>query len=216
MAAWRGHVMLARRSARGQRVVGDAELLAGRCADLRPSVAPPCGLRGVRARPSTSRATSLVNSRPASDAKATARIRAPSRARALSGAAAAMQSSTSGSSMARPSQATRLRRIATRVGRSVGLISATRPAWKRSRRRSSRSPRGRAGRTVGGQHHLAARLEQHVEGVEELLLGAGLALEELDVVDQQHVDAPEAGLEGVGIAGAQRSRNSLVNASPVV
>ena len=36
---------------------------------------------------------------------------------------------------------------------------------------------------------------QRVEGVEELLLGPRLALEELDVVDQQHVDVAEAGLE---------------------
>ena len=45
---------------------------------------------------------------------------------------------------------------------------------------------------VGGQHELRAGLVQRVEGVEELLLGLRLALEELDVVDEQHVDAAVA------------------------
>ena len=46
-----------------------------------------------------------------------------------------------------------------------------------------------ARRAVGGQHELGAGLVQRVEGVEELLLGLGLALQELDVVDEQDVDA---------------------------
>ncbi|MPM16706.1 hypothetical protein SDC9_63087 [bioreactor metagenome] len=54
-------------------------------------------------------------------------------------------------------------------------------------------------RPVGGHHDLLLGVLQRVEGVEELLLGLDLALEELDVVDQQHVDlavaAPE--LDGV-------------------
>ena len=61
-----------------------------------------------------------------------------------------------------------------------------------------------ARRAVGGQHQLAARLVQRVEGVEELLLGLDLALEELHVVDQQDVVAPVAVLEGVDVAGLQR------------
>ena len=44
------------------------------------------------------------------------------------------------------------------------------------------------GEAVGGEHELRAGLVQRVEGVEELLLGLGLALEELDVVDEQDVD----------------------------
>ena len=44
-----------------------------------------------------------------------------------------------------------------------------------------------AGRAVAGQHDLLVRLVQRVEGVEELLLNALLAGEELDVVNQQHV-----------------------------
>ena len=53
-------------------------------------------------------------------------------------------------------------------------------------------------RAVGGKDDLAAAVVQRVEGVEELLLGLGLALEELDVVEQQHVDVAKARLEGVG------------------
>ena len=53
------------------------------------------------------------------------------------------------------------------------------------------------GRPVGGQHDLAVGLVEVVEGVEELLLGLLLALDELDVVDQQHVDVAVAALEGV-------------------
>ena len=53
------------------------------------------------------------------------------------------------------------------------------------------------GRAVGGQHDLLVGVVQRVEGVEELLLGLGLALQELDVVDQQHVDVAVAALEPV-------------------
>ena len=57
-------------------------------------------------------------------------------------------------------------------------------------------PRGEgrelAGDAIGGEDQLAAGLIERVEGVEELLLGVLLALEELDVVDQQHVDVAVA------------------------
>jgi len=61
-----------------------------------------------------------------------------------------------------------------------------------------------AGRPVGGEHELAARFIERVERVEELLLGARLALEELDVVDQQHVARAVARLEVIDAAGLQR------------
>ncbi len=44
-----------------------------------------------------------------------------------------------------------------------------------------------ARRPVGGDHDLPAGLVERVEGVEELLLDPLLALEELDVVDQEDV-----------------------------
>ncbi len=45
--------------------------------------------------------------------------------------------------------------------------------------------------------------------MEELLLGMALALEELDVVDQQHVEVAVAALELLGTGTAQR-RDELV------
>ena len=51
------------------------------------------------------------------------------------------------------------------------------------------------GRPVGGQHDLAIGLVEGVEGVEELLLEPFFALEEVDVVDEQHVDLAVAPLE---------------------
>src|SRR4030095_8924033 len=51
------------------------------------------------------------------------------------------------------------------------------------------------GRPVGGQHDLLVGVVQRVEGVEELLLGLGLALQELDVVDEEYVDLAVAALE---------------------
>ena len=43
-------------------------------------------------------------------------------------------------------------------------------------------------RSVGGDHHLAAAIDQRVEGVAELGLGR-FALQELQIVDHQHADA---------------------------
>ena len=65
------------------------------------------------------------------------------------------------------------------------------------------------GQAVGGEDELAAGLVQRVEGVEELLLGLRLALEELDVVDEQDVGVAEARLEALDVARLQR-RDELV------
>ena len=61
-----------------------------------------------------------------------------------------------------------------------------------------------AGNAVGREHELAAAFVEGVEGVEELVLGVALALEELDVVDQQHVEVAVAALELLGAGAAQR------------
>ena len=50
-------------------------------------------------------------------------------------------------------------------------------------------------RLVSRHDHLAAVLDQRVEGVKELLLRRILAADELNVVDHQHVDGPELLLE---------------------
>ena len=70
---------------------------------------------------------------------------------------------------------------------------------------------------VGGEHELAAGVVERVEGVEELLLGLRLALEELHVVDEQDVVVAEARLEGArSPPPCSASTKSLVKASAVV
>ena len=81
-----------------------------------------------------------------------------------------------------------------RVSRSGGWTSVIRPHSNRLRSRSS-SAVELLGRPVGGDHDLLVGVVQRVEGVEELLLGLLLALQELDVVDQQDVDVAVAALE---------------------
>ena len=54
-----------------------------------------------------------------------------------------------------------------------------------------------ARQAVAGEHELTPRVVERVEGVEELLLGLRLAGEELDVVDQQHVDVAVEVLEAL-------------------
>ena len=58
---------------------------------------------------------------------------------------------------------------------------------------------------VAADHDLLARLDQGVEDEEELFLRAVLAVEELHVVEQQHVERTVVALEGVeglGLVGA--------------
>ena len=65
-----------------------------------------------------------------------------------------------------------------------------------------------ARQAIGGQHELRAGLVQRVEGVEELLLGLGLGLQELDVVDEQDVDPAVGGLERLEAAALDARRRS--------
>ena len=64
-------------------------------------------------------------------------------------------------------------------------------------------------RAVGGHHNLAAELVQGVKGVEELLFGVGLALEELDVVDEEHICSPKVGFKALDAIGVE-SRDELI------
>src|SRR5215211_8195395 len=57
---------------------------------------------------------------------------------------------------------------------------------------------------VAGEDELAAGVMQRIEGVEELLLGLDLRLEELDVVDQQDVGAAEPRLEALDVTAVKR------------
>ena len=60
-----------------------------------------------------------------------------------------------------------------------------------------------ARRTVGRDDDLPAGIDQRIEGVGELRLGL-LALQELEIVDHQHVDAAQDVLEGERGMGPQR------------
>ncbi len=90
-----------------------------------------------------------------------------------------------------------------RVARSGGWTSATSPASKRSRRRSSSACRSRGGRsevTTIWRPPSCSALNVWKNSSSVLVLRC----EELDVVEQQHVDVAEAGLEGVGAPTAER------------
>ena len=80
-----------------------------------------------------------------------------------------------------------LRRIARRVstsgGLNVGEQTPLEPAPQTILER-----REMFGMTVGRDHELLAGLVEAVEGVEELFEDLFLAIEELDVVEQQHID----------------------------
>ena len=100
--------------------------------------------------------------------------------------------------------------IATRVSRSGGLEVGHTPHVKRETSRSSQ----RRGSSSGGPSLVSticlwASVER-VERVEELLLRALLAREELDVVDQEHVRGAVAALEleRRARAGSRRSSRS--------
>ena len=78
-----------------------------------------------------------------------------------------------------------------------------RPHSKRERRRSSISGISLGG-GVGGDDDLLAGLVEVVERVEELLLRALLAGDELDVVDQEEIDGAVLGAELRGAVVADR------------
>ena len=115
----------------------------------------------------------------------------------------AMNASTSAGIPPRCSASAFLRRMASRVSNSGGWMSVIRPHSNRVRSRSS-SVAIDFGCAVGGDHDLAAFAVEVVERVEELLLELLGALEELDVVDQEHVEVAVAPLEPRHGLGADR------------
>ena len=147
---------------------------------------PPSGMRSLRTISARARSTCwrlrLAN--------AVTRMRAPSSSRMLVWIRVAMNSSTSGPATRR-SWAAFLRRMAIRVSRSGAWTSVMRPQPNRLRSRGSRFSSSFGGRSRG-HDDLLLGVVQRVEGVEELLLRLLLALQELDVVDQQHVDVAVA------------------------
>ena len=91
-----------------------------------------------------------------------------------------------------------------RVSRSGGWTSVIRPHSNRLRMRSSNAWQ-QLGRQVAGDDDLLVGVVQRVERVEELLLGLHLALQELDVVDEQDVDVAVAALERCRLVVADAS-----------
>ena len=116
-------------------------------------------------------------------------------------------SRTASSTTAMPSCWTRLRRTVRRVaevgrpdvGDEAGLEALAQAVLERVEV---------AREAVGGEDELAAGVVQRVERVEELLLGLGLGLEELDVVDQEDVRAAEARLEALDRRRRERARRT--------
>ena len=86
------------------------------------------------------------------------------------------------------------------VGDEAPLEAAAQPLLERG---------DQLGRPVGREHDLLAVLVDRIEGVEELFLRPLLVGDELDVVDEQQVDAPVAGAEIVDLALLDR-RDELV------
>ena len=115
----------------------------------------------------------------------------------------AMKVRSCGSGMWIESVLTFFRRIAMRVSRSGGWMSVIRPHSNRERRRASSVAISFGGRSER-EHDLRAGLVERVEGMEELLLEALLALEELHVVDQQQVVVAVALLEALDALVAER------------
>ena len=90
-----------------------------------------------------------------------------------------------------------------RVSSSGGCTSVIRPHSNRVLSRSSRVA-SCFGRPVGRDDDLLVGVVQRVEGVEELFLDTFLAFDELDVIDEQHVDVAVAALERDLAVVAQR------------
>ena len=94
-------------------------------------------------------------------------------------------------------------------GRQVGVVDGHRQAPLEAVAQPLGERRQFARQPVGGEDELAAAFVEGIEGVEELLLGRVLALEELDVVDEQDVEVAVSLLEALGAAATQ-GRDELV------
>ena len=154
-------------------------------------------------RPRARRTSGGVIGSLSSEAIASTRVIAPSSTRRLSGTALAISWSTRGSGRSGCESLAIRHRTAIRVRRSGGSSSTRSPQLKRSRSRSA-SFESASRRPVAGEHDLLAGGVERVEGVDELLLGLLLALEHLDVVDQQRVELAVARLERLRPVAAQR------------
>ena len=96
-----------------------------------------------------------------------------------------------------------LRRIASRVSRSGGWMSVSKPHSNRERSRRFEGL-DLLRRAIARDHQLLLGFVQRVEGVEELLLRLFLPFQELDIVDQEHVDVAVAVAEFDGLVVLDR------------
>ena len=127
---------------------------------------------------------------------ATILIRAPSSTRTLSVMRSAISSSTA-SSVDRDAVERGALAEDGDAGRVVGRLDHRHEARLEPLAQPLLDRHELAREPVAGEHELAPGLVQRVERVEELLLGLGLAGEELDVVDQQDVGVAVGLLEAV-------------------
>ena len=141
------------------------------------------------------------------DANAVTRVSAPSSRRRFSGAASGDLLKHLEIGDREPVLAGQPARSAILVAGSGPWTSTVRPQAKRSRIRSLSRSIASGGRSLESTIWLPG--VELVERVEELVLGPRLALEELDVVDQQRVDAAIALLEALG--GAPPSPRSDID-----
>ena len=152
---------------------------------------------------STSWASSTSIVRPVSDANATTRVSAPSSSRMFVVTRLAMWVEHLGVGDVDPvvlhlpaqDRDARLEVGRLDVGDQAPLEARAQPFLERL---------DVARRPVGAHHDLAAGLVERVEGVEELLLDPLLLLEELHVVDQEHVVGAVALLEALDPLVAER------------
>src|SRR5881396_3475864 len=149
---------------------------------------------------STSLASSTPISRPVRAQNAIIRVSEPSSSRMFDLMRPAMRNATSSSRRTRSSAAF-LRRIATRVSKSGGWMSAMRPFEARAEAFFDLGNILR--RAIARDDDLLSRLVQIVERVEELFLRPLLPRDELDIVDQQEID--------VAIARAELGRPIVAN-----
>src|SRR5216110_823410 len=151
--------------------------------------------------PSTSCARSTDMSRPVRAQKAIMRVSEPSSSRILDFTRLAMRHATSSARRTR-SRAAFFLRMATRVSKSGGWMSAIRPHSKRDRKRSSISGIFFGAESLEGD--LFSRLVEVVEGMEEFLLRPLLSGDELNIIDQQEIDRPVACTEVGRVVVADR------------
>ena len=131
------------------------------------------------------------------------RVIAPSSTRTLAGHGGGDLAAAPPGSGGWPQESVAIRQSDGDPGAQVGRLELDAQAPVEAVAQPLGEPRQRLGRAVAGEHDLLAGGVQGVEGVDELLLGVLLALEHLDVVDQQRVELAIARLEGLGPVAAQ-------------